>query len=51
MNGFVLLEAFGPLYVDTSIILRVEYELEGGRRTSLDKMDKYFYATIFSVPT
>jgi hypothetical protein len=47
MNEAVFLEFFGLLFVDTSIVL--EDELEVGCRTSLDKMDGYFYATISSL--
>jgi hypothetical protein len=46
MKEIVFLENIGPLF-DTSTIL--EDEPEGGRRTSLNKMDRYFYATILSV--
>jgi hypothetical protein len=47
MNEAVFLEFFGLLFVDTSIVL--EDELEVGCRTSLDKMDGYFYANISSL--
>jgi hypothetical protein len=46
MKVFGFLELAGLLFV-TNIIL--EDELEDGRRTSLDKMERYFYATILSV--
>jgi hypothetical protein len=46
MNEIEFLENFGRLY-DTSTIL--EDELDGGRRTSLDKMNRYFYATILTM--
>jgi hypothetical protein len=45
-KAIVFLENFGPLF-DTSAI--VEDELEGGRRTSLDKTDRYFYIPALSV--
>lgn len=40
------LELVGLVF-DTGIIL--EDKLENGLRTSLDKIDKYFYATILSL--
>jgi len=46
MNKNAFLEFVGLVF-DTSIVL--ENELEVGRRTSLDKIDKYFYATISSL--
>jgi hypothetical protein len=46
VNKNVFLE-FAGLVFDTGFIL--EDELEDGRRASLDKMDRYFCATILSV--
>ena len=46
MNKVALLE-FVRLVFNTSIIL--DDKLEDGRRTSLDKIDIYFYKTISSV--
>jgi hypothetical protein len=49
MNEFIFLEKFGRLF-DISTIL--EDELEGGvcgRWTSLDRMDRYFYETIWGL--
>ena len=43
MKAIVFPENFGPL-LDTSTLF--EDELEGRRWTSLDKMDRYFYATV-----
>ena len=46
MNKVALLE-FAGLVFGTSIIL--DDKLEDGRRTSLDKIDRYFYKTISSL--
>ena len=46
MNKVALLEFVGFMF-DSGIIL--EDELEVGCRTSLDKIDKYFYETISSL--
>jgi hypothetical protein len=46
MNKVASLE-FAGLVFGTSFIL--EDNLEDGRRTSLDKVDKYFYKTISSL--
>jgi hypothetical protein len=46
MNKIILLECVG-FVSDTGSIL--EDELEGGRRTSLDKIDNYFYEIITSL--
>ena len=46
MNKVAMLEFIGLVF-DTGIIL--DDELEDGRRTSLDKIDKYFYETISSL--
>jgi hypothetical protein len=46
MNKVAFLEFVGLVF-DTGIIL--EDELEDGRRTSLDKIDRYFYETISSL--
>ena len=46
MNEVALLE-FMRLVFDTGIIL--EDKLEDGRRTLLDKIDRYFYETISNV--
>ena len=43
MKKVALLE-FVRLVIDSSIIL--DDKLQGGRRTSLDKIDRYFYETI-----
>ena len=44
VNENVFLE-FAGLVFDTGVIL--EDELEDGRWTSVDKIDKYFYETIY----
>ncbi len=46
MNKGAILEFVGLVF-DTGVVL--ENELEVGRRTSLDKIDKYLYATISSL--
>ena len=46
MNKVVFLEFMGPVF-DAGMIL--EDELEVGRRTSVDKIDRYFYETVSSV--
>ena len=50
MKVIVFPDDFGPLFdtsLNTLFLRLLEDELEGGRRTSLDKMDRYFYATIW----
>ena len=46
MNKVVFLKLIGLVYVGMIVL---QDELEDGRRTSLDKLDKYFYESILSL--
>jgi hypothetical protein len=46
MNTIAFLEFVGLVF-DTDLVL--ENELEDGRRTSLDKIDKYFYENVWGL--
>ena len=46
MNKVVFLKLVGLVYVG---MILLQDELEDGRRTSLDKLDKYFYESILSL--
>ena len=48
MNKFAFFELAGPVRATEIVILIViQDELEEGRWTSLDKIDRYFYETIY----
>ena len=46
MNKVVFFKLVGLVYVGMIVL---QDELEDGRRTSLDKFDKYFYESILSL--
>ena len=47
-SNVVFLELVGLTYYDAGMIV-LQDQLEDGLRTSLDKIDKYFYETILSL--
>ena len=45
INKFAFLEGAGPAHAADIVV--IQDELEGGRWTSLNKIDEYFYETIY----